>query len=180
MANSTLDFSHPYFQKQIQKFQNDARFIEALENMKRLIEDNHEACVMVVQDGMGKYPACQGKIWKYDWAPVGARSRGRKGWRLVAIVPDPTVRPYRIIAGAVYPKNTTDQLSAKQLAAIFAQIMAPRQEGPAEPAESPFMRVYCGEGDVRLSVCTKCGIQTCKSESEDELSAAEELHECIE
>lgn len=155
--------------------------MNALNEMKRLIEANHEACHRVVQDGLGKYPQCQGKIWKYDWQPEGTRSRNRKSWRLVAIVPDPTARPYQIIAGAVYPKSTTDQLSAKQLAAIFAGITSTQAaEGPAAESESQFSRVYCGEGAVRLSVCSKCGTQTCKSESDDELLTAEQTHECVE
>jgi hypothetical protein len=110
LAISTLDFSHPYFQRQIQKSKNDPQFMNALEAMKRLIEASHEACHRVVQDGLSKYPECQGKIWKYDWQPEGERSSTRKSWRLVAIVPDLAARPYAIIAGAVYPKSTTDQL----------------------------------------------------------------------
>lgn len=155
--------------------------MDALNEMKRLIEANHEACHRVVQDGMGKkYPQCHGKIWKYDWQPEGARSRNRKSWRLVAVVPDPNVQPYRIIAGAVYPKSTTDQLTAKQLAAIFAAVTATVQEEAEDPPESKFVRVACGEGAVRLSVCTKCGVQTCKSDVEDDLALAEDTHECVE
>ena len=155
--------------------------MDALNEMKRLIEANHEACHRVVQDGMGKkYPQCHGKIWKYDWQPEGGCSSTRKSWRLVAIVPDPTARPYRIIAGAVYPKSTTDQLSAKQLAAIFAAITVLQSEEDRDEPEPQFARTYCGEGAVRRSICTKCGTETCKSESEDELLTAEQTHECAE
>ncbi len=177
MANSTLDFSHPFFQKQIRKAKNDPQFMEALDAMKRLIEENHEACHRVVQDGMGKYPQCQNKIWKYDWQPPGVRSFGRKAWRLVAIVPDPTVQPYQIIAGAIYPKSTTDQLSAKQLAAIFAEVTTPYREEPAEP-DPQFTRIKCGEGDVMISVCSSCGGSTAKSAIEAELDSGESAHAC--
>jgi hypothetical protein len=177
LANSTLDFSHPNFQKQIRKAKNDPNFTDALDAMKRLIEVNHEACHRVVQDGLGKYPQCQGKIWKYDWQPEGARSSTRKSWRLVAIVPDLTGRPYQIIAGALYPKSTTDQLTAKQLAAIFAAVTTPYREEPAQP-EQQFMRVGCGEGDVMISVCSSCGSSTAKSAIQAELDTGDAHHEC--
>ena len=146
--------------------------------MKRLIEANAEACHRVIQDGLGKYPQCQGKIWKYDWQPEGVRSRGRKSWRLVAIVPDLTVIPYRIIAGALYPKSATEQLTTKQLAAIFAAITGPYQEEAIEP-ESQFTRILCGEGDVMLSVCTKCGGSAGKSAVISELEEHERNHPCM-
>jgi hypothetical protein len=177
LANSKLDFSHPFFQKQIKKSKNDPNFTEALDAMKRLIEANHEACHRVVQDGMAKYPQCQGNIWKYDWQPEGVRSSGRKSWRLVAIVPDLTVQPYQIIAGGLYSKSTTDQLSAKQLAAIFAAVTTPYQEEPAEP-DPQFIRVKCGEGDVMISVCSDCGGSTGKSATQSELDACDRDHDC--
>jgi hypothetical protein len=37
---------------------------------------------------MPKYPLCQNKIWVWDFAPEGDRSRTRKGWRLFAYVAD--------------------------------------------------------------------------------------------
>lgn len=152
--------------------------MEALEAIKLLIEANHEACHRVVQDGMGKkYPQCHGKIWKYDWQPTTEHSSGRKSWRLVAIVPDPTVQPYQIIAGALYPKSTTDQLSAKQLAAIFAAVTLPYREETAEP-DPQFARVKCGEGDVLISVCSSCGTSTGKSAIQAELDDGDRNHKC--
>jgi len=178
LANSTLDFSHPYFQKAINQAQADPHFKEALDNMKRLIEANHEACHRVVQDGMGKkHKECHGKIWKYDWQPTDARSFGRKSWRLVAIVPDPTTKPYYIIAAAIYPKSTTDQLTVKQLAAIYAAVTTPYHEAADDP-EPKFKRVKCGEGDVMVSVCSDCGGPVGRSAVAAELDAGEQAHEC--
>jgi len=179
LANSTLDFSHPYFQKTIKNFKDAPNFTEALEDAKRLIEANHEACHMVVQQGMGKkYAQCHGKIWKYDWQPATARSSGRKSWRLVAIVPDPLTQPYYIVAAAIYPKNETDQLTLKQLAAIYAAVTAVREEGPAQQtSESHFRRVSNGDGQTR-SLCDVCGDSVAVSAIDEELQQGEDRHQC--
>ena len=178
MANSTLDFSHPFFQRAIKRNKDDPRFNDALDAMKQLIEANHEACHRVVQDGMGrKYPQCHGKIWKYDWQPPGTQSLGgRKSWRLVGIVPDPTTQPYYIIAAAIYPKSTTDQLSSKQLAAIFAAVTIPQQPQADEP-EPMFTRVSNGDGR-RRSLCIGCGETVSIAAIDEELQTGEDQHTC--
>ena len=177
MANSTLDFSHPFFQKTIRKSKGDAAFMKALESMKALIEANHEACHRVVQPMGKKYPQCHDKIWKYDWQPATAHSSGRKSWRLVAIVPEPHVQPYRIIAGGVYPKNSVDQLTLKQLAAIFAAITSSAEEGVVRTTTSQFIRVSNGDGQLR-SLCEVCGDTVAVSALDDTLLLGEDTHDC--
>ena len=82
---------------------------------RRLIEANHDSCHRVVQPMGKKYPQCQDKIWKYDWAPSDSRSSTRKSWRMVVIVPEPYSQPYHIIAATVYAKNAVSQLTVQQL-----------------------------------------------------------------
>lgn len=178
LAKSILDLNHPYFEKFLPR--NDPQFTEGLERAKRLIEADHTACHWVVQPMGSKYPQCQNKIWKYDWAPVGAHCSTRKSWRLIAIIPEPEVIPYHIIAATVYAKGDKDQLSLKQLAAIFASVTA-LSSLPDKTQESGknFRRVSNGDGRIR-SLCGDCGESVSVSSDENELEHGENCHQCTE
>jgi hypothetical protein len=154
LAKCTLDLNHPYFLRAIGSSTDGQELPEGLKAAKEKIEAEHTSCHHVVQQMPG-YPQCQNKIWKYDWSPPGQRSKNRKCWRMVVIVPDPTHQPYRLIAAAIYGKNAPDQLSNKQLAKIFAAVTAlPAAHSPNE--EEQFQHV-AKDGGSTLSLCRSCG-----------------------
>lgn len=178
MAQCTLDLTHPSFRRSISNAAGDPNFQKGLQDAKAKIENEHTSCGRVVQDGMGRYPEAVGKVWKYDWAPDGQRSRHRKCWRLVVICPDPTQQPYRLIAGGVYEKRATDQLSAKELARIYAEIVAPpKDEQGRIPDEYQFNRSTDVDGTIR-SVCLACANLVIASPDETAVDEAELQHEC--
>lgn len=179
MAKSKLDLSHPYFQKAISIHKEDRSFIEGLCEAQHKIEVEHTSCHRVVQPMGKKFPQCHGKIWKYDWSPTGQHAAHRKAWRMVAIVPDPNKQPYEIIAAAIYPKNEIDQLSAKQLAVIFAAVTAPfvREGAIAAAADESFRQVSNGDGQTR-SLCNTCGESVGVSDDPTVLKEAQSRHQC--
>jgi hypothetical protein len=126
---------------------------------------------------MPDHPNCQNKIWKYDWSPIGQRSKNRKSWRMIVIVPDPDARPLHLIAAAVYGKNSTDQLTAKKLASILAKITGVDSAQPPHEAPERFKHVLRGDG-VFVSVCVECGETVAESPHPAEMFTGEEKHEC--
>jgi hypothetical protein len=127
-----------------------------------------------------KYPQCHGKIWKYDWAPEGQRSRNRKCWRMVVICPNPTRQPYELIAGAVYEKRADEQLSNKQLAQIYAEILAPGARADQRdriPDEFKFNEITDSEGVVHV-VCLECATMVIESADQAAVENAELQHQC--
>lgn len=178
MAKCTLDLTHPSFLKSIRKCAGDPAFDKGLRDATAKIENEHSSCNRVTQDGMGKYPQCVGKIWKYDWAPEGQRSRNRKCWRMVAICPDPQQQPYHLIAAGVYEKRATEQFSARELAQVYAEIMAPqRGEKGRVPDEYRYNRSIDVDGTIR-SVCLDCASMVITSPDEGKVGEAELQHEC--
>lgn len=181
MARCSLNLSHPEFQKSAAQCREEAPdFADGLAEAQKKIEKEHTSCNRVVQPfGNGKFPQCHGKIWKYDWAPLGQRSANRKSWRMVVIVPDPSKEPLELIAAAVYQKNSIDQLSLRELAAIFLRIMKPLELcASTEPdAEEKFRRMDAGDGHT-ISLCYSCGGTAAKSASVDDLDAGEKQHQC--
>ena len=175
MAQCSLDLSHPAFQRVISAFKDDPGFSEGLQELKRKVEAEHTSCNRVVQP-MPKYPDCQNKIWKYDWSPAGARSAHRKSWRIVVIVAEPTVQPYRLIAVAVYAKNQTAQLSTRELARIFAAATKPTGECSPEVPER-FHHVKQGDGDTR-SLCMDCGETVAVSFQLPDIEDGQNKHLC--
>jgi hypothetical protein len=176
LAQCTLDLNHPYFQNSISGSNDDLDFHEGLRILKSKIEAEHTSCNHVVQP-MPRYPDCQDKIWKYDWSPVGQHSANRKSWRMVVVVPDPSARPLYLIAAAVYPKNRTDQLSAKQLAKTLAKVTAQASEGLPSAEPERFRHVVRMDG-VSVSVCLECGETVAESPQPTDLPDKEQLHEC--
>ena len=178
MAKCTLDLSHPYFKRTLIDFQDDPTFLEGLEILRKKVEAEHTCCHWNVQPMKG-YPDCQGKIWKYDWAPPGDRSADRKSWRMVVIVPDPLTKPYRLIAATVYAKNQTGQLSIKGLARILAAVTAIEVDTVQKSAPALFKHVVQDDGQTR-SLCLSC----CETVAVSfDIQAIEELqrkHRCDE
>lgn len=176
MAQCTLDLSHPSFELASATFKADPAFEGGLKELKRKVEAEHTSCNRVVQPMPG-YPDCQNKIWKYDWAPTGDRSAGRKSWRMVVVVPEPNIQPYRLIAISVYAKNQTSQLSLKALAKIFATATSPYPDA-TKPAETEkFRRVNQPDGQTR-SLCLNCGETVAVALEELNIEDGEKQHSC--
>jgi hypothetical protein len=176
LAQCKLDLNHPYFQNSIGNSNDDLDFHEGLRILKSKVEAEHTSCYHVVQPMPG-YPDCQNKIWKYDWSPVGQHATKRKSWRMVVIVPDPSFRPFQLIAAAVYPKNRTDQLSTKQLAKILASVTQPAPEEIQQEEPERFKRIVKLNG-VFVSVCTDCGETVAESEHPSAMRDGEDAHDC--
>jgi hypothetical protein len=110
-------------------------------------------------------------------SPVGQHATKRKSWRMVVVVPDPSVRPLHLIAAAVYPKNRTDQLSTKQLAKILASVTQPAPEETPQVEPERFTRVVRMDG-VFVSVCLECGETVAESPQPSAMRDREDIHEC--
>ena len=138
MAKCRLDLTHPSFVRIVEKLskkQHDLK--KGIEQAKKKIEENHMACHWVEQPMPG-YPNCEGKIWKYDWAPPSIKSFTRRPWRLIVIVKSKESEPYSLVAGTVYSKGDVAQLPLETLAAIYAEISQPIAEQiEMTPPESP-------------------------------------------
>lgn len=177
MARCTLDLNHPIFQRAISRWEDDLGFHEGLRRAAAKIEAEHTSCGMVIQP-MPKRPECQNKIWKYDWAPEGQSGGTRKTWRMIVIVPDPSNQPYHLVAAAIYQKSSTDQLSAKQLAAILASITTPIRDQELHKPEK-FRRVMKNiDPMLWISICADCGEAVGESALGDELDVGEASHDC--
>jgi hypothetical protein len=179
MAASLLDLSHPCFLAFLGSLQHDPDTQEALAQIKTKIEVEHTSCNRVVQKfyGNAKFPHLHGKIWKYDWGKSSAS--GRKSWRLVVVVPEPDVQPYRLIAGAIYAKNVSEQLSLRELASIFSCVMTPSSAADSDTPtpESTFHRVPNGDNQTR-SICLLCYTPVAVSIDLAVLDKAELEHRC--
>jgi hypothetical protein len=178
LAKCTLDLSHPYFKKALLVFQDDSTFAEGLEILKQKVEAEHTCCHWNVQPMKG-YPDCQGKIWKYDWAPPGDRSAGRKSWRMVVIVPDPLTKPYRLIAATVYAKSQTSQLSIRELAKILASITSPEIAAGEQTIPELFKHVIQDDGQTR-SLCLGCCEAVAISFDIQAIEEIQRKHKCDE
>jgi hypothetical protein len=157
MARCTLDLENPYFKKSLKKTGDPDAALAALGHVKERIEEDHEQCNLVPQRffSNNKYTHLHNKVWRYDWAPEGVTSHGRKTWRMIVIVPDPNTIPYRMIAGAIYSKSFRDSLSLAELAAIYHGVMSPLEDDAADAASENFHRMPNGDGATR-SMCIAC------------------------
>lgn len=152
--------------------------MEGLNAAKVSIEGEHTSCHRVVQPFYGnkRYEDCYDKVWIYDWAPAQLHGSTRKSCRMVVIVPEPNKEPLRLIAGTVYWKSSTIQLSLKQLAAIFLAVTAPTvQRAPDQPEQ--FRHVNEPDGLVR-SICNTCYDAVAVSADITEIEAGQTAHDC--
>ncbi len=180
MAECTLDLSHPCFLASMGRLQDDPETQEALAEIKSKVEREHTSCNRVVQKfyGNSKFPHLQGKIWKYDWGKSSAS--GRKSWRLVVVVAEPNTQPYKLIAGALYFKNATEQLPLRELNEIFTCVttqVAATNVLQIAAGGGEFHRVPNGDGQTR-SICMHCYFPAGVSDDPTEIDRLEQEHRC--
>lgn len=99
---------------------------------------------------------------------------------MVVICPNPTRQPYELIAGAVYEKRADEQLSNKQLAQIYAEILAPGARADQRdriPDEFKFNEITDSEGVVHV-VCLECATMVIESADQAAVENAELQHQC--
>jgi hypothetical protein len=156
MAQCTIDLENPYFKKALKKTGDPDAALAAQGHVKDRIEGDHTQCHLVPQRFFGnkKYSHLHNKVWRYDWAPEGVTSKGRKTWRMIVIVPDPDTIPYRMIAGAIYSKNFRESLSLAELATIYHGVMT-QPEDKATDLSDNFHRMP-DENDATRSMCILC------------------------
>jgi hypothetical protein len=177
MAACTLDLSRPCFAASLASLgESDEVKKQALDDFKAKVERDHRCCHRVVQKFYGnkKFAHLHDKIWKYDWGESSASSR--KAWRMVVVVPEPNIEPYNLIAAAVYTKSVSEQLSFRELAAIFDAAKATAAPASDDP-KGNFRRVPNGDGKTR-SICCLCYTHVAVTEHELEMDAAENQHRC--
>jgi hypothetical protein len=178
MGKCILDLSHHCLKKSIASYSSNPHFLTGLNEAKAKIEADHTSCSCVVQKFFGnkKFAHLQDRIWKYDWAPSGVTGAHRKSWRMIVIVPDSSVRPYQLVAAAIYAKSTTSHLSGEELARIFLEFSKAVEPLPTE--NDKFRRVSNGDHATR-SLCYQCGDFGAVGTDSDVLSNLEAEHECV-
>ena len=130
-----------------------------------------------VNHPMPKFPQYQNKIWKWDFAPAGASSSTRKGWRLLAYVPNPdSPEPIPARAFLCYdkdqqPKGNPAQYLAEKLKAFLSQVVVK----PLATADR-FRRQPLSDGKF-ISTCFECYYQVISDTNED-AEVAESAHDC--
>ena len=86
LAKCKLVLEHPKFQKIGNTAEAD--FQSGLEELRQKVARDHRLSNFFVFQ-MRTFTQYQKKIWEWDFAPAGDRTRTRKGWRLFAYVADP-------------------------------------------------------------------------------------------
>jgi hypothetical protein len=126
---------------------------------------------------MPGFPEYQNKIWKWDFAPAGASSSTRKGWRLLAYVPNPkSPEPIPARAFLCYdkdqqPKGNPAQFLAEKLKVFLVKVVV-----KPLATEDRFRRQHLSDGKL-VSMCYECFHQIF-SDDDDAADIAESTHEC--
>jgi hypothetical protein len=128
---------------------------------------------------MPGFPKYQGKVWKWDFKSQAVDPSGtRKGWRLLAFVPDPTASG-TILARSFfcYPKknepggNPATRI-AKELKCFLRDVV-----DTVDTGEERFRRQPLSNGQI-CSLCYSCCETVFVSEIEAEIEMAERSHVC--
>jgi hypothetical protein len=125
---------------------------------------------------MPGFPDYQNKVWKWDFGPSGERSSTRKGWRLIAYVPEPNApEPIPARAFLCYDKDEEPKGNpAKFLADTLKEFLSATRK--IEPTPDRFRRQPLADGKF-VSLCYEC-FEQIFTESDDEAGLAESAHEC--
>jgi hypothetical protein len=127
---------------------------------------------------MKHFPEYHNKIWEWDFAPSGDRSRTRKGWRLFAYVSDSrSPEPIHAVAFVCFDKSEApkNQEYAKFIAGILKAFLAETVEIKIE--EDRFRRVVNSDGET-VSLCYECCETVLISADPADVDLAESTHEC--
>jgi hypothetical protein len=171
LARCKLDLDHPKFRRSVGA---DTSLQAGLKELQKKVARDHRLSVWVSQPMPG-FPQFHGKIWKWDFGPEGSYSSTRKGWRLLAHVPDPKApEPIRAVAFLCYPKSATAGYNPKEINGILKDFLA----AIIEHTEEERFR-HQGEPDGKTrSLCYTCFETVVVSDSPEEIAAAEEQHHC--
>lgn len=171
MSRCDLDLQHPKFRRA------DSADLElGLNKLRETVAKDHKLSGWV-NHPMPKYPQYQNKIWKWDFAPEGDRSRTRKGWRLYAYVPDPHApEPIPATAFLCYdkkypPSGDHTKFVAQEIKKFLAEIVE------VQATERPFRRQVNGDGET-VSLCLECCELIIISADLAEVELMEDTHQC--
>jgi hypothetical protein len=174
LAKCKLNTSDPKFV--ILGDASDADLQSGLEELQRKLATEHTLSHFV-NHPMPGFPDFQNKVWKWDFAPGGDTSSTRKGWRLLAFVPEPN-GPEPILARAFLchdkdegPKKNHAKFIAKALKKYLAEI-----DKRIEATPERFRRQDLPDGTI-ISLCYECG-EALFSPDHAEADLLESTHEC--
>jgi hypothetical protein len=173
LAKCALDLTDPNFI--IVGDASDGDLRAGLEELQLKLAQDHKLSSFFNHPLPG-FPEFQNKVWKWDFSPAGDSSSTRKGWRLLAYVPDPkSAEPIPARAFLCYdkdqqPKGNPAKFVAKQLKAFLSQVV--RIEATADR----FRRQNIS-GHKVISTCYECFEQII-SDDDETADIAESAHEC--
>ena len=174
LARCRLDTNDPKFRKLGRTSKADLE--SGLAELRDKLAKDHRLSGFFPHQMPG-FPQYQNKIWEWDFAPSGDRSRTRKGWRLFAYVPDHNApEPIPVTAMVAFDKSdapTGDY--AIFLAGILKEFLAQTIEIKAK--EDRFRRQVDGEGRT-ISLCLECYVRVATSDDVMEVELAEDTHAC--
>lgn len=155
---------------------SDADLQSGLEELQGKLADEHTLSHFF-NHPMPGFPDFQNKVWKWDFAPSGDTSSTRKGWRLLAFVPEPNgSEPIIARAFLCYdkdrgPKKNHEKFVAKTLKKYLVEV-----ERRIEATPERFRRQDLKDGKV-VSMCYECG-ETLFSDDHGQADDTEAGHEC--
>lgn len=173
MAKCKLDVDNPKFC--ILGDANSADLKSGLKELQGKVIRDHRLSGWVCQP-MPDFPDYHNKIWKWDFAPRGDKSRTRKGWRLFAHVENPE-SPEPIFAQAFLCYDKDQQPKGQYVPFIVEKLKEFLSKTiKVVPTEDRFRRVEDRNGKI-YSTCLEC-CDTVESENHSDADINESLHEC--
>jgi hypothetical protein len=167
-----LNIEHQKFKHSIG---SDTDLHAGLQELKRKVAQDHRLSGWFNQP-MKRYPEFQNKIWKWDFAPSGATSATRKGWRLYAYVPDPKARE-PIPATAFFCYSKSEDRGGDYSGAIADRLKEFLKKIEVKATPERFKRQFDGNGRT-ISLCYECCEIVARSEDLLEIEIAESAHLC--
>jgi len=169
LARCNLNIDHFKFRDQVG---NDANLRSGLEQLRDKVAKDHKLSGWFPQP-MSGIPEFKDKIWKWQWAPENDHSATRKGWRLMAYVPDPaTAEPIPATAFLVYDKGATEVISPKNIAKLLRKFL---QAINVDVRPEKMHRRPHGDDNVEL-ICMSCYARLIVASADADLT--EDIHEC--
>ncbi len=172
MARCKLDVDNQKFVKSIGGDRADPSLLEGLKKLQ-------EKAAKGLKNGwfnqpMQRFPQYQDRVWKWDFAPEGATSSTRPGWRLYAYLPDPGAKePIPAEAFWCYAKADKENATPKEIAKKLKQHLAVTID--RHVIEDRFRRVPTETGFA--STCYTC-FDTIFTADNAEADVMEGTHDC--